>query len=124
VDWTGIAKGKQKEIEEEFQDQEHLATVTVVEDFDPDELIHGPPKQPRTITDPPTNSDHLKPPAPNPKVKGRDAVKKRRGKVRYETKDARRLERTKQRERRKKKVEFVKEKTSKGKKSGRAKTRR
>ena len=29
-------------MEEEYEYEEQVATVTVVEDFDPDELIHGP----------------------------------------------------------------------------------
>ena len=30
--------------EEEYQDDAQLATVTVIEDFDPDTIIHGPPR--------------------------------------------------------------------------------
>jgi ribosomal RNA-processing protein 17 len=30
--------------EEEYEDEEELATVTIVEDFDPDTIIHGPPR--------------------------------------------------------------------------------
>lgn len=37
-------KGKRKarELEEEYEDEEQVATVTVVEDFDPETLIYGP----------------------------------------------------------------------------------
>ena len=47
-EWSGISssasldKGKDKQKEEEYEYEEQVATVTVVEDFDPDELIHGP----------------------------------------------------------------------------------
>ncbi|KZT68239.1 hypothetical protein DAEQUDRAFT_745750 [Daedalea quercina L-15889] len=44
-EWDGISnidKGKDKQKEEEYEYEEQVATVTVVEDFDPDELIHGP----------------------------------------------------------------------------------
>ena len=50
-DWGGVSassslekgKGKAREHAEEYEDEEQLATVTVVEDFDPDTLLHGPP---------------------------------------------------------------------------------
>ena len=38
--WTGISPDTHET--EQFEDEEHLTTVTVVEDFDPDTLIHGP----------------------------------------------------------------------------------
>ena len=45
-----LAKGKAKEDQVEFQDEEVTATVTVVEEFDVDELIHGPkPQTPNSL---------------------------------------------------------------------------
>jgi len=45
-EWTGISdspeNGKGVQKEEEYEDEEMLATVTVVEDFDPDSFILGP----------------------------------------------------------------------------------
>lgn len=45
-DFTGFSgsKGKQRdlEMEDEYSDEEQHATVTVVEDFDPQALLHGP----------------------------------------------------------------------------------
>jgi ribosomal RNA-processing protein 17 len=38
--WMGISLNTREP--KQFEDEEHLATVTVVEDFDPDTLIHGP----------------------------------------------------------------------------------
>jgi ribosomal RNA-processing protein 17 len=112
--WAGISgtsddKGKQKE--EEYEDEEILATVTVVEDFDPDSFIHGP----RIKTDPtayqpqPTESKSTKSP--------RDTLKKKSKskKIRYETKDARKVERTKQRARRTEKAELAGGKASRKK---------
>lgn len=106
--WAGISgtsdeKGKQKE--EEYEDEEILATVTVVEDFDPDSFIHGP----RIKTDPATRQPlpmEIKPPT----KPSRDATLKKKSKskkIRYETKDARKLERTKQRARRTEKAELA-----------------
>lgn len=90
-------------MEEEYEDEDMLATVTVVEDFDPDTFIHGPRLKsapaPSTTPAPHTlpgrvNSERLK-------------KKVRPKKVRYETKDARKVERTKQRARRTEKAELA-----------------
>ena len=109
---------EQEEIAEEYQDTEHLATVTVVEDFDPHALIHGPPKQPGHIVPGPKT---MSKPAPKPKTNNKAEKLKRKGKTRYQTKDASRLERTKQRARRTKKEAHARDQDTrkKGKKSGR-----
>ena len=60
-EWGGISKsgsadkGKGKQMEEEYEYEEQVATVTVVEDFDPDELIHGP-QAARKLS--PTSDEH------------------------------------------------------------------
>ncbi|KAG7446207.1 uncharacterized protein BT62DRAFT_1005512 [Guyanagaster necrorhizus] len=107
-EWHGITefKGKQKgkQKEQEYEDESHLATVAVVEDFDPDMLIHGPlksggaaPSVPSDIS-PPT-VPRTKPPSPSKtKVKA---------KVRYQTKGVRKMEQTKQRARRREKAELA-----------------
>ncbi|TFL01520.1 nucleolar protein 12-domain-containing protein [Pterulicium gracile] len=44
-EWEGLGrsgKGKGKAKDEEYETEETIATVTVVEDFDPDELLHAP----------------------------------------------------------------------------------
>ncbi|KAJ7703088.1 nucleolar protein 12-domain-containing protein [Mycena rosella] len=119
-EWIGISgsadKGKAKQMEEEYEDEDMLATVTVVEDFDPDTFIHGP----RLITVPSTSS--APPPAPvQTNNSERPKRKPKAKKVRYETKDARKVERTKQRARRTEKAELAGGKA--GRKKGLAKKR-
>jgi ribosomal RNA-processing protein 17 len=43
-DWSGVGTSAigAEEQEDEYSDEEQLATVTVVEDFDPSSLIYGP----------------------------------------------------------------------------------
>jgi hypothetical protein len=89
---------------EEYEDEEVLATVTVVEDFDPDRVIHGPrikkePAPPPLINDPPPTTIKPKRDKSNNKVKAK--------KVRYGTKEARKAERTKQKTRRTEKAELA-----------------
>lgn len=102
-EWTGIQESSStKEQEQEYEDEEVLATVTVVEDFDIDTFIHGPstPTEPTTIPSVSTSKPH----SVIPKTRLTSAKKKvREKKIRYETKDARKVERTKQRMRRRKK---------------------
>ena len=110
--WTGIGNSTQNDQarDEEYEDEEVLATVTVVEDFDPDSIIHGPPK-----TDTPTASfpsrSELKSPQPplqsKPLQRATNRKKPREKKIRYETKDARKREQTKQRARRTEKAELA-----------------
>lgn len=38
------SQGQVFQPEEKYEDEEQLATVTIVEDFDPDTIIHGPPR--------------------------------------------------------------------------------
>jgi len=63
TEWSGIVaagpsphKGKGKAKEEEYEYEEQVATVTVVEEFDPDVIIHGP-NNPRSALDTDTG-DH------------------------------------------------------------------
>ena len=101
-EWTGIC-AEEYERDEEYEDEEILATVTVVEDFDPDTIIHGPPKP-----------NHPTIALPEPKAKPSRQLqfntgenKSRRRKIPYETSDARKKERTKQRARRTEKAELA-----------------
>jgi ribosomal RNA-processing protein 17 len=102
----GTSKGKPQENEAQFQNEEELTTVTVVEEFDPDELIHGPSNA--TIS---TSKDDYRTPAAKPKPKQLHKMSeektKRKTKVRYETKNARLLERAKQRARKAKKADLA-----------------
>ncbi|KAF8842994.1 hypothetical protein BDN67DRAFT_995249 [Paxillus ammoniavirescens] len=92
------------ELEEEFEGDEQLATVTVVEDFDPSALLHGPPKSSllRRLTAKVDAKEREKPKkdAINSKSKS-----KKSGKVKYQTKGARLAERSRQRARRTEKAE-------------------
>ncbi|KAK7005608.1 nucleolar protein 12-domain-containing protein [Favolaschia claudopus] len=116
-EWTGISaavgKGKGKQMEEEYEDEDMLATVTVVEDFDPDTLIHGPPAVPKSEPKIPSSSVE---PTVTPKEKAERSTKKNKPKkIRYETKDARKAQRTKQRARRTEKAELAGGKASRKK---------
>ncbi|KAJ7251539.1 nucleolar protein 12-domain-containing protein [Mycena haematopus] len=107
-EWTGVSasagKGKGKQMEEEYEDEDMLATVTVVEDFDPDTFIHGP----RLVKSAPTASASTSLPTPQTKAHSeRPKRKSKPKKIRYETKDARKIERTKQRARRTEKAELA-----------------
>jgi ribosomal RNA-processing protein 17 len=112
-DWTGISEkttGKQKE--EEYEDEEVLATVAVVEDFDPDTLIHGP-----IVKTVPQSA----PVAPQTPKRAPVAKKPKPKKVKYQTKDARKAEKGRQRSRRTEKAELAGGKASRKKGPGKKK---
>ncbi|KAI6046066.1 nucleolar protein 12-domain-containing protein [Pisolithus marmoratus] len=90
------------EIGEEYEGEEQLATVTVVEDFDPAALLHEEQEQvPKP--GPPTRGLTLQPPSHTPKS---DLNKsKKRSKVKYQTKAERAAERAKQKARHTEKAE-------------------
>jgi ribosomal RNA-processing protein 17 len=111
-EWNGIASNDAAGLEQEreYSDEEQLATVTIVEDFDPSTLIHGPaPPEPQA--EPPS----LPPPPPRrggERVRDVEGRSKRKNatttkKVRYETKAARRETQAKQRARRTEKAELA-----------------
>lgn len=112
-DWDGISassKGKQKQKQQEYEDEEVLATVAVVEDFDPDTLIHGD-------VPPPLPSDNAYP-APVksvPRISKSAPTKSKPKKVRYQTKDARKADRSKQHARKLEKAELAGGKASRRK---------
>ncbi|PPQ84578.1 hypothetical protein CVT25_015780 [Psilocybe cyanescens] len=118
-EWTGVNVSDQggKEHADEYEDEQLLATVTVVEDFDPDTIIHGPAK---TDNPTPSLSSLSKPINTRPEIKSSrlptvknslhgpaKKSKTKERKIRYETKDARRREQTKQRKRRTEKAELA-----------------
>ena len=85
-----------------------LATVTVVEDFDPDTIIHGPPKPDHPPIPQPDRLEPTKPKPSRPLQSNTGSSKKSRPrKIPYETSDARKKERTKQRARRTEKAELA-----------------
>ena len=112
-EWDGIASNEAGlEQETAYSDEEQLATVTIVEDFDPSTLIHGP----ASSSEPQAKSPSLLPP-PSPRrggvrvrdVEGRSKKKTAMTtkKVRYETKAARKATQVKQRARRTEKAELA-----------------
>ncbi|TDL26279.1 hypothetical protein BD410DRAFT_784367 [Rickenella mellea] len=107
-EFTGFStaeKGKAKQVEDAYEDEEQLATVTVIEEFDPDTLIH-PPKPTSHSLEKSAEADHkstTKPPDNSkPKSKTASGGKK---KVKYETKAGRKAQHTKERARKKDKAE-------------------
>jgi len=145
-EWTGIASspsssgaGLDPEHEYEYSDEEQLATVTVVEDFDPSALLHGVPVPPSSGEQRP---EERAPPLPRARAKvatrGHSSLAdvgggwppaKNEGKtnkngaatkkVRYETKAARRATRATQRARRTEKAERAGGKAARKKTGGR-----
>ncbi|KAF8530461.1 nucleolar protein 12-domain-containing protein [Hysterangium stoloniferum] len=104
----------------EFSDEEHLAVVTVVEDFSPDSLLHGEARQAAALSDTsqhasdaaiPHQSGSRSQDKATARIKQR--IKAKPKKVHYETQAARKAERTKQRARKAEKAEraVVKKKT-------------
>ncbi|KAG6845902.1 hypothetical protein H0H87_000708 [Tephrocybe sp. NHM501043] len=123
-EWNRILsadKGKQKE--EEYEDDEIMATVTVVEDFDPDTFIHGPRATSDTIKSAPSTSTAptSKASASQPKLVPKKAKPQ---KIRYQTKSERKAERTKQRARRTEKAELAGGKSSRRKGASKGKGKR
>jgi ribosomal RNA-processing protein 17 len=117
-EWVGIS-AKENERDEEYEDEEMLATVTVVEDFDPDTIIHGPPKPDHPSI---ARPDYLEPkPKPSRQLQSNSGFSKkpRQRKIPYETTDARKKERTKQRARRTEKAELAGGKVARKSKSAR-----
>ena len=102
---SGRAKGKQRE---EFEDEETLATVTVVEDFDPDTLIHGAPDETRERQAPAAAPTSKLPVKLKPAVK-KTSIKKatKPKKIKYETNAARKAQTAKQRKRHTEKAELA-----------------
>lgn len=120
-EWAGLSEGE-NERDEEYEDEEMLATVTVVEDFDPDTIIHGPPKPDRSDHPPIAQPDRQEQkPKPSRQLQSNtgSSKKSRPRKIHYETADARKKERTKQRARRTEKAELAGGKASRKSKSAR-----
>lgn len=113
--WSGITnKTIEAERDEQYEDEEVTATVTIVEDFDPDEFIHGPPPtqlEPKSYPLPTQTLSNLERKSMPTSSKKTPKLKK----VHYETSDARKRERTKQHARRTEKAELAGGKASRKK---------
>ncbi|KAF8161192.1 nucleolar protein 12-domain-containing protein [Crassisporium funariophilum] len=129
-DWTGIGSSQKQDNgrDEEFEDEEMLATVTVIEDFDPDTIIHGPanPNPPTIPSQPLPSTTPFKQPTSILKSRHDSApkTKVRAKKVRYESIDERKRERTKQHARRTEKAELAGGKAARNHKSSRGPKRK
>jgi ribosomal RNA-processing protein 17 len=70
-EWSGIApspdKDKRRAQEDEYSDEDQLATVTVVEDFDPSALIYDSPSSSRAGS--PSSAAQQARPAPRESAK-------------------------------------------------------
>ncbi|KAL0577312.1 hypothetical protein V5O48_004668 [Marasmius crinis-equi] len=119
AEWTGISATPDDHIEEEqeYEDEEVLATVAVVEDFDPDALLHGPSTS-KLTAESQTSSSRPPPPSAPSRPKSETPKKLKPKKIRYETKGARKAEKTKQRARRTEKAELAGGKASRRKGHG------
>ncbi|KAI0063607.1 hypothetical protein BV25DRAFT_1899214 [Artomyces pyxidatus] len=109
-EWAGIGSSSKpaREAEAEYSDEEQMATVTVVEDFDPDVLIHGAPREPdvNPYSSPDARAkEKAKAKEDDVKDVGRKPKSTPAKKIRYEGKAARVREKTKQRARRTEKAE-------------------
>ncbi|KAI0351051.1 hypothetical protein OH77DRAFT_1439482 [Trametes cingulata] len=113
---TFKGKGKASEEQEEYEGEEQLATVTVVEEFDPDSLIHGEKPAPDThdaaaeVPEPSPSRPRASSKSTTPsqvkakaKAKLKTAVKAKD--IKYQTNAARKAERMKQRKRKTEKAE-------------------
>jgi ribosomal RNA-processing protein 17 len=117
--WTGIASPSSSaapadQREHEYSDEEQLATVTVVEDFDPSAILHFSTTTPDAEQQQQQQRPLLTPPLsrPRPPSLSREKASRNDGglvaknvKVRYETKAARKATRATQRARRTEKAE-------------------
>ena len=134
-DFAGISDSQENalKMEDEYSDEEQLATVTVVEDFDPHALLHGPP----TLSKPDDSGDAEQPLFPSEPVhkpsRGKSTpssvdVKKSQAKVvkkakdiKYQTKAARKADQKKQQRRKVEKAERAGGKSSRKHSKGRGK---
>ncbi|KIK67302.1 hypothetical protein GYMLUDRAFT_37386 [Collybiopsis luxurians FD-317 M1] len=124
-EWQGITESDEQNEEEgeenQYEGEDVLATVAIVQDFDPDTLLHGPTK-PVSNVEPVqqmVNNDSLPSKAshshPSKVSHSQPSKKTKSKKIRYETKAARKTERTRQRTRRTEKAELAGGKASRRK---------
>jgi ribosomal RNA-processing protein 17 len=102
-EWGGAAStGEDREVQEEYEDEEQLATVTVVEDFNPDELIYGPTPTESSVPAPasastrPESTTNKKRTAPAKEKVAKAKKSKRAKETKYQTQAARRADKRKQ----------------------------
>jgi ribosomal RNA-processing protein 17 len=122
-EWQGIGSSSGIEKDAEYEGEEVLATVTVVEDFDPSTLTTGEPTPARQETSEEPSQPHRPPNPPpshgkpHPKKQLKPKVKEK--KIRYETKAADKHRRDKQHARKREKAALAGGKASRQRKSKR-----
>ncbi|KAF8668548.1 Nucleolar protein 12 (25kDa) [Rhizoctonia solani] len=121
LEFVGISSVQPEEHEEEYSDEEQLATVAVIEDFDPTTDMLGPQKTRPEAEDGEQlegqrQTKRLKPTAQKPNSEKKSNPKPKPSKIRYETKAAARAAHVKAlAQRRKAKDKRVTERKSKSK---------
>lgn len=111
-EWEGLGKsgkGKEKARDAEYETEETIATVTVVEDFDPEELLHAPSDENAREQDAHTRPDPRPPVVSKPSrpksTSGAPKKKKSYSSSKYGTNASRKHDRSKQLKRRTEKAE-------------------
>jgi ribosomal RNA-processing protein 17 len=96
-EWDGVGTSTGgREQDEEYEGEQVVATVTVVEDFDPTTITTGPVPPPRPSLRENKVVDSTTTPLTKPNIPKARKPKPRAKKVSYQTKDARKHERSKQ----------------------------
>ncbi|KAF9501603.1 hypothetical protein BDN71DRAFT_1426687 [Pleurotus eryngii] len=137
-DWDGISRLKEDE-EAEYEGEELVATVTIVDDFDPTEIIHGPSKLQPSFPNAPSARGHTgstaertsrAQPVPHlghkhrlPSTAQSTTSKARPKSIKYETNAARKVQKMKQRARRTEKAERAGGKAARKRPTNRTKRR-
>ncbi|KAF7428570.1 hypothetical protein PC9H_007796 [Pleurotus ostreatus] len=137
-DWDGISRVKEDE-EAEYEGEEVVATVTIVDDFDPTEIIHGPSKPQPSSPNAPSSRGHTSStaertsrvqPVPHlghkhrtPSTAQSTTSKARPKSIKYETNAARKAQKMKQRARRTEKAERAGGKAARKRPTNRTKRR-
>ncbi|KAF5317218.1 hypothetical protein D9611_003988 [Ephemerocybe angulata] len=125
-EWQGIGTSSGKDQDAEYEDEEVVATVTVVEDFDPSTLTTAEPLPAQRTSEEPSQPNSSSKPPPSHEKRGQ-APKKlhkpkvREKKIRYETKAARKHQHEKQRSRQHQKAELAGGKASRKRNTGKSK---
>ncbi|KAJ3513789.1 hypothetical protein NMY22_g14938 [Coprinellus aureogranulatus] len=116
-EWQGVGTSSGIEKDAEYEGEEVVATVTVVEDFDPSTLTTGDPAPSR----PETSEEPSYPPPSHAKtpLKKQSKPKVRQKKIRYETKAADKHRKDKQHARKREKAALAGGKASRLRKSKR-----
>ncbi|KAF5393469.1 hypothetical protein D9757_000679 [Collybiopsis confluens] len=101
-EWHGVIDNQPEE--EQYEDEDVLATVAIVEDFDPDTLLHGPSRPAVSNLEP---AEEKKQKKQKKTIESEPSKRTKPKKIKYQTKAARKSERVKQHARRTEKAELA-----------------